>query len=262
VTSVALIVIWVGNRNRERFLLQDALDLGDEKQKIEKLSRGADIYGKVSRSGANPGLLNFPRGETISVLEWFAKYEYTQVVAYLLLLEPDARRRAQLATKALTSAKDQTIAQKFIDLGGNPAENIQALLNSILDRRLNMFEFYITNGVKLHADIPNYQAWQKALDERQQHLGNTGDAENSNLDPHFRTPFEQMLDLNEKSKFRLEIRDILNATMSVVRGSYDYHTPQTLYAPQTLYESLNKSGIRIRREYVEKFFSQLNVSSE
>jgi len=258
VAGAALVKLWTMTRNQEGYALQSALSEKEQPKIIEKLSLGANIHGKVwFYGGAAPALASFVKGGSWSVLEWFADEGFTQVIAYLALLEPNDDKRASMATKALQSAKDIKTAQLLIDLGGKPTENKKILYTCCINGNLELLKFYIQAGVKLDAGIDNYVTWQEDYNSRERQFGGNWYPGNSegvspNLHPTFRTPLEMMLYLDKESP--LKLTDVIEAMVP---------DPSTINqnSAEELYHSLNKAGVRIRRQFADVLFEKLKPPS-
>jgi hypothetical protein len=179
------------------------------------------------------------------------------VIAYIALLEPNDAKRAAMATKALKGASDIQTAQLLIDLGGKPAENPQILFRCCINNNLELLKLYINAGVKLDAGIDDYVAWQEAYNKRVRQFGGDWYPGNSegvspNLHPTFRTPLEQMLNLDKESPLKLaDVIEAMVPDLSKINQN----------SAEELYHSLNKAGVRIRRQFADVLFEKLKPSS-
>lgn len=249
--------LWVTNRNREGYILQEALFAESEEAAIQKLSQGANIYQLVwPCGGAAPDLLPLRKGGPRTVMEWFAEKGFTKVVAYLAMLEPDLEKRSQMATQALLSSKDKKTAQLLVDLGGSIQE--QMMLPFSCGRDLELLSFFAENDAVFDAGINDYEKWNADVEKRKREFGGNwypgnNEGVNPNLHPCFTTPLEWLLCIDAGHSGRFKNPSVYLKAMHIDPSVY-----QSKSSADDLYHSLNQAGVRIRRENAVDLFERLH----
>lgn len=258
-TSCARSLIERVTSNNHNSLLEKALQTQDNNESIRQFSLGGEIYGVIG-----------PCDNTRTLIQWFTEQQRTKVVAYLAILQPDALTRAWMVTEALGFAQDTKTAQLLIDLGANLNINYRFLLSSCCKRRdVELLSFFVKAGVKLDAEITDYEKWQADCDELTLNGNNWSLDEvrhHINLHPNFKTPLEAFIaepDISAKGEVR-EIPTTRDPTIVLDTICKAMDVDPSLYqksSAEDLYHSLNQAGIRIRRQMAEDLFARLQIIS-
>lgn len=262
--SLILNRIWMSTRNREGYALQNALNAGDENAIIQQLSLGANIYQNVwPYGGAAPGLFQFTKGGSRTVLQYFAEQGQTKVIAYLAMLESDTTTRERIVTEALAHAKDIKTAQLLIDLGADIQKcGDDLLFFCSLEKDLDLMSFFVKKGYPLNAGIDDYEKWEAVFDKRQKRFGGNWDSRDGfarNLHPDFKTPLEELFDFDIGPNGKIESPFIKNPLVVLEALCSDPTVYQNKNSGEAFYHSLNKAGIRIRRANAHHLFELLNA---
>lgn len=263
VASFVLSQIWVYTRNREGYALDNALRAKDEDEIIRQLSLGANIYQKVwPYGGAAANLFPILKGGPRTVLQWFAERGDAKVLAYLAMLEPNIEKRKQLVTNALGHAKDIRIAQLLMDLGGNILEYNNLLFSCCIGRNLELVSFFVKNGASLNAGIDDYEKWELDFARRERLYGGNWHPGNNegvalNLHPSFKTPLEELLAPDLGPNGSIDSPFANNPSVVLEAICLDPTVYQTRNSANDLYHSLNRAGVRIRRQYAYDLFERL-----
>lgn len=263
VASFALSQVWVNTRNREGYALDHALRTRDEDEIIRQLSLGANIHQKVwPYGGAAANLFPILKGGPRTVIQWFAEKGCPKVVAYLAMLEPNVETRKRIATDALSHAKDKKTAQLLIDLGGNVLGRNDLFFFCCLKRNLELVSFFVQNGALLDAGIIDYEKWEADLDKRQRQFGGDWYPGNNegvapNLHPSFQTPLERLLAPDFGPNGRIDSPFANNPSIVLEALCSDPTVYKHKNSAEDLYHSLNRAGIRIRRQSAQNLFEQL-----
>lgn len=263
--SFALNRVWVKTRNREGYMLHAALYESNEEAVIRQLSLGANVYQRVwTYGGAAPTFIPFIKGGSSAVMSWFAQKGFMKVVAYLAMLEPDVSRRALLATEALGKAHDAQTAQLLLDLGANIQQDGDRLLFSCcLNNNLDLLRFFVAAGAKLDVGIVDYQKWQANYDLRQRQFGHNwypgnNDGVDINLHPDFATPLERFIEPNVRNGGDDPLSFANRPAVVLEAMGVDPSVYLQKSSAEELYHSLNRAGIRIRRQRVDPLFEKLS----
>lgn len=263
VASFVLSQIWVNTRNREGYALDSALRKRDENEVIRQLSLGANIYQRVGPyGGAGANLFQILKGRSRTVIQWFAERGDAKVVAYLAMLEPNIETRRRIVTDALRHAKDKKTAQLLIDLGGNVLECKELFFFCCINKDLELVNFFAKNGASLNAGIVDYEKWDADFDKRQRQFGGNWHHGNNegipeNLHPDFKTPLEWLFASDCGPNGRIESPFANNPTVVLEAICLNSTVYQSKSSAEDLYHSLNRAGIRIRRQYAYNLFERL-----
>ena len=248
--SILLVGFWISKRNHRELLLQNAANATTEESAITILSQGVEIDERV-KSG------KFPYARSIPLMRYFMGKKQYRVAAYLAMIAPTPEKMRAWAMDNICLVRNVKEIQLLRDFGAQPSQvNSHDLLYLCCgENNLELLSAFVEAGAKLDAGIQDYVQWQQGLDELTYPDGRYygKGPPNSPLSSGFETPLEILLQHNVcLGEISTQPHAILRA-MRVDPSIYDVNSREDLY------HSLNKAGVRIRRQIAYKLFDALRM---
>jgi hypothetical protein len=252
ISAIAL-VVFAKMRNPEGYRLQDALHSKSEDDTIRQLSLGANIYQWIYFYGdAAPGLLGMGKGAPIPLCKYFAEQGQRKVLAYLLMMEKDSKKRAELATQAIPRSKDIETAQHLLAFGAKIKGNDEPFYFYRFKDNLDLAEFFVERGLRIDGGIDNYEEWQAGLDRGVHEFDNS-------FTSVLGTPLEALTTPTAGPEGLEESPSTKDPRLAfkALRIAPSVYTDKA--TAEELYHALNKSGARIRLSHAKEIFDKLHA---